>query len=146
VNRRTMQRQGGFSLIELLIVVTVIGIIASIAIPGLVNALDKAKQVATTNLLRAFGIALEVYNSDNSQYPLESNIVDAISHLAPYSDTLRPYDDWRHTVSYQTDGSNYTVESFGKDGIDGADITPATRYVFQLDIRYSNGAFINGVE
>ena len=136
----------GFTLIEILIVVTVIGILMGIALPGLLTALDKSKQVSTLTLIRAFGEALEVYQSDNHFYPNATTIQALTPLLRPYSDTLRPMDQWKHDLSYVTDTTHYTVESFGKDGIDGAEVTPQTRYTFELDILLSDGTWMSSVE
>ena len=137
----------GFTLIELLVVVVIIGIIASIAIPGLLNALDKSKQVATLSLLRSFSTALEIYNGDNISYPVTNDINDLVNTLRPFSDTLRTYDEWRHPLHYETvDGSDYTVRSYGKDNVPGAYVTPQQRYAFELDLGVTNGNVIGGVE
>lgn len=137
---------GGFTLIELLIVVTVIGILVAIAIPGLLNAFDKTKQTATSALIRAFGQSLEVYNTDNHSFPLATDIAALVPVLRPYSDTLRPDDNWKHALSYRTDGEHYTLESFGKDGVDGADVTPHTRYTFTLDLVMVDGNWVANIE
>ena len=54
----------GFTLIELLIVVAIIGIIAAIAIPNLLNAIDRGKQKRTMADLRTLGTAIESYAID----------------------------------------------------------------------------------
>ena len=59
----------GFTLIELLIVVAIIGIIAAIAIPNLLNAIDRGKQKRTMADLRSVGTAIESYSIDNNLYP-----------------------------------------------------------------------------
>ncbi|NIM01008.1 MAG: prepilin-type N-terminal cleavage/methylation domain-containing protein, partial [Acidobacteria bacterium] len=59
----------GFTLIELLIVVAIIGIIAAIAIPNLLNAIDRGKQKRTMADLRSIGTAVEEYSVDNTVYP-----------------------------------------------------------------------------
>ena len=137
---------GGFTLIELLVVVTVIGILMGILIPGLLTALDKSKQTATSVLLRGFGQALETYSTDNHLYPIATDINVLVPMLHPYSDTLRPNDNWMHPLSYSTSGDHYTIESFGKDGVDGADVTPVTRYTFTLDLVFSDGNWIAGID
>ena len=55
------RRIEGFTLIELLIVVAIIGIIAAIAIPNLLNAIDRGKQKRTMADLRSIGTAVESY-------------------------------------------------------------------------------------
>ena len=63
------RNQKGFTLIELLIVVAIIGIIAAIAIPNLLNAIDRGKQKRTMADLRSMGTAIEEYSIDNNFYP-----------------------------------------------------------------------------
>src|SRR5262244_2052256 len=55
------KREPGFTLIELLIVVAIIGIIAAIAIPNLLNAIDRSKQKRTMADMRSVGTACEEY-------------------------------------------------------------------------------------
>ena len=68
------QNAKGFTLIELLIVVAIIGIIAAIAIPNLLNAIDRGKQKRTMADLRSMGTAIEEYSIDNNFYPDVSSI------------------------------------------------------------------------
>jgi general secretion pathway protein G len=136
----------GFTLIELLIVVAIIGILAAIVIPNLVTALDKSKQVSTSAMLKAYGQAMEIYRMDNNELPVADNIEELWLLLRPVTDSLRKYDDWHNEFGYAYDTESYSVESFGKDGLDGANVTPETRYIFSLDIVFSNGSFTNGTD
>src|SRR2546428_13479279 len=63
--------RSGFTLIELLIVVAIIGIIAAIAIPNLLNAIDRGKQKRTMADIRSVGTAVEEYVLDNNFYPIQ---------------------------------------------------------------------------
>lgn len=62
-------RRGGFSLIELLIVVAIIGILVSIALPNFLEAQVRAKVVSTVSAMRTLGMALQMYAIDNGRYP-----------------------------------------------------------------------------
>ncbi|MBI3447802.1 MAG: prepilin-type N-terminal cleavage/methylation domain-containing protein, partial [Acidobacteria bacterium] len=64
----------GFTLIELLIVVAIIGIIAAIAIPNLLNAIDRGKQKRTMSDMRSVGTAVESYAVDNNFYPIQKSM------------------------------------------------------------------------
>src|SRR4051812_41567664 len=64
-----MNKQRGFTLIELLIVIAIIGILAAIAIPNLLNAVQRGKQKRTMTDMRALATAIEAYHVDNSMFP-----------------------------------------------------------------------------
>ena len=71
-----MRREKGFTLIELLIVVAIIGIIAAIAIPNLLNAIDRSKQKRTMADMRSVGTAVEEYAIDNNFYARQDTQAD----------------------------------------------------------------------
>ena len=69
--------------------------------------------------------------------------------LVPYQSSVIPTQDhWGHALAYQVDSTRglYTLQSYGKDGIDGSDITLATRLQFNSDIVLANGQFVAAPE
>ena len=139
-----MRRQRGFTLIELLIVVAIIGIIAAIAIPNLLNAINRGRQKRSMADMRSIATAVEAYAVDNSFYP--KGIADQAieTHISPtYLKNMPDNDGWRRAwnITVDASGQNYTVESFGRDGTDEADVQGITSD-FDSDIVYSNGVFV----
>ena len=109
----------GFTLIELLIVVAIIGIIAAIAIPNLLNAIDRGKQKRTMSDIRSVGTAVESYAVDTNIYP-SGNLAAVQGVLSPnYIKTMPARDGWSNALVW-TDGATanqgYTVGSGGKNG------------------------------
>ena len=114
---RTRNKQQGFTLIELLIVVAIIGIIAAIAIPNLLNAIDRGKQKRTMADLRSLGTAVETYSIDNNIYPTAANIAALTPLVQPiYIRTAPTNDGWNRNFVVTSISGEYTLGSGGKDG------------------------------
>jgi prepilin-type N-terminal cleavage/methylation domain-containing protein len=71
-----MNARRGFTLIELVIVLAIIGVIAAIAIPSYFSYLDKARITVSMSLLEALRKDLEVYQNEHHQYPASINFTD----------------------------------------------------------------------
>ena len=118
-----MRKDSGFTLIELLIVVAIIGIIAAIAIPNLLNAIDRSKQKRTMADMRSVGTACEEYSIDNNFYPVQTTqgpVTGVVSTvLTPtYIKVVPDKDGWQWQIQYGStaNGTAYTIRSLGKDG------------------------------
>lgn len=134
----------GFTLIEVLIVTTIIGLLVAIVIVSMINAFERSKQRATMADMRTVSKAMEAYNTDTGHYPANGNTMAQLSNLlVPYQSSVVPTTDhWKHTYLYTSDNVNsYSIESYGKDGIDGVQISYATRFNFDDDLILSNGVF-----
>ena len=161
-NQATMRRatpergNQGFTLIELLIVVAIIGIIAAIAIPNLLNAVDRSKQKRTMADVRYLGTALEAYAIDNTLYPIQASEADVAASslfaaIEPiYMRNAPPLDGWGNSSRFQSDGLAYTIGSLAKDGNSGGNLAlagtggPTTK--FDCDIIFSLGSFVQWPE
>ena len=161
---RIRRDKRGFTLIELLIVVAIIGIIVAIAIPNLLNAIQRAKQKRTMADMRSIGTAAEAYAVDTNQYPgaagctlpttlnpsswsrtFGSSVQDVLQPT--YIKTLPLKDGWNSFFSYQvsTSAQDYGILSAGKNGsIDGC--TGGATTDFNSDIIFSDGQFIQWPE
>ena len=166
-------RSSGFSIIELLLVIGIIGILAAIIIPNYLNAINRAKQKTTKATMRSVAYAWEAratetksYNAAAAQYTLPSAQIDAgavTALLTPtYIRLLPTMDGWEHPLDFYIDalpGSGtqataYAIRSRGRDGlVDGSGkkkkYTYGTINHFDCDIVFGNGTFVTepqGVE
>ena len=156
------RRQSGFTLIELLIVIAIIGILAAIAIPNLLNAVQRGKQKRTMSDMRALATAVEAYAVDNNKYPaaacatgvfstggtevtLDSSSFSALSptYIAqpPKSDGWGRFYKYAHDTAF----NHYRVQSAGRDGTFAA-LVCGTTTDFNDDIGYVDGTFIQWPE
>jgi general secretion pathway protein G len=154
------KKESGFTLIELLIVIAIIGILAAIAIPNLLNAVQRGKQKRTMSDMRALATAIEAYAVDNNLYPtaagctgLFTNATLALdsasfTRLSPTYIAQPPvFDGWGRSNLYGTDAAfnNYAIRSLGRDG-STTGLSCSTTTDFNQDILYSNGTFVQWPE
>src|SRR5262245_19289523 len=93
------------------------GIIAAIAIPNFLNAVDRGKQKRTIADIRSIGTAVEAYRVDKGAYPDAETIGDLGVALAPeYMPVMPPTDGWGHPLQVESNGEHYLIYSYGKDG------------------------------
>ena len=144
-----MRKQKGFTPIELLIVVAIIGIIAAIAIPNLLNAIDRGKQKRTMADMRSIGTAIESYAVDNNFYPKAMTNLTGVTggtfagYVTPvYIKTTPTKDGWNNEWDIDSDatGSLYTVTSIAKDATAGTN-AGGQMGDFDCDIVFAGGQF-----
>jgi general secretion pathway protein G len=127
-NRPARGRQGAFTLVELLLVLTILAILAGIVLPRMVGKGEQARVTAAMTQISTLGTALGAYEVDNGFYPkgqagLQALMVkprDAMNWHGPYMEKDIPMDPWGHPYVYQCPGrhnpSGYDLYATGPDG------------------------------
>jgi prepilin-type N-terminal cleavage/methylation domain-containing protein len=132
-----LRRDEGFSLIELLIVVAIIGIIAAIAVPQLMNAMDRGRQRRSMADMRNIATATGTFRVDTGAYAAN------LAALAPTYMQVAPNNDgWGTAFQYVTGADTYTITSLGSDAAAGP-AAPATwiNDPYDPDIVMTDGQF-----
>jgi len=142
VRRLTSYR--GFTLIEVLIVAAIIGMIVAIAIPNLLNAIQRSRQSRTISDLRTISHGLAMYDRDHTEYPRAASLeplTTIADGLVLYVGAPPVIDGWRHTFQYRSDGRAYTVVSAAANGVLDLPWTAGTTTHFADDIVMIDGNF-----
>ena len=128
---KTMQRSvapqaRGFTIIELLIVMAILGMLAVMVAPNLFNQADGARRDAAMSQISSIGSALDTHRLDVGEYPddllgLMENTTGRSSWNGPYLNNDVPRDPWGFEFQYSVDGTSYTLMSYGADGREGGE-------------------------
>jgi len=124
-----------------LVAIMTIGIIAAIAIPNFLNAVDRGKQKRTMADLRSIGTAVEEYSVDHDAYPVANDLDELSRLIAPrYIRAVPRTDGWGRPFLVHADGESYTLVSPGKDGLVSGCEGGATS-TFASDVCFADGEF-----
>lgn len=129
-----MNRQQGFTLIEIIVVVVIIGILATFIAPKFLGRTDEARVVKAKQDIQALESALDLYKLDNYTYPTTEQGLDSLINQ-PTSDPVPANwksggyikklqkDPWQRDYLYLYPGehSEYDIYSLGADGVEGGE-------------------------
>ncbi len=140
-----MRKDQGFTLLEILIVVSIMSVIATIAIPSLLHAMDRSRQGSTVADLRVIGDAMERYAVENFTYPVVDKYEELRPELEPdYLKKLPTHDGWKNSfvLAVEEEGKSYTLRSLGKDGKLQESELMEVSHDFAADIVLVDGVFV----
>ena len=133
INRNT-RRQGGFTLIEVMVVVVILGILAAFVVPNIMGEPDKARILKAKSDIRSIENALDMYRLDNHRYPTTDQGLEALAERPDtgpepadykqggYMDRI-PEDPWGNDYRYLQPGEHGEVDiwTLGADGESGGE-------------------------
>jgi general secretion pathway protein G len=127
-NRPARRGTGAFTLVELLLVLTILAILAGIVLPKIVGRGEQARQTAAMTQISTFGTALGAYEVDNGNYPrgrdgLNALMVkprDAMNWHGPYMEKEIPLSPWGKPYLYECPGrhnpTGYDISCVDNEG------------------------------
>lgn len=125
-------QSSGFTLIEILVVVVILGILGAVVVPQILNRPDTARVQAAQTDLRMLDSALSMYRLDNFQYPsTEQGLEALVSAPSGFPEPRNynpdgyikklPSDPWGSPYVYESSGGAISLFSLGADGAEGGD-------------------------
>ena len=122
-------RQSGFTLIEIMVVIVILGILAAVVVPNFLGSPDEARMVKARQDIRAIQTAMDLYKLHNYSYPTNDQGIEALVSK-PTSDPIPknypqdpylpklPKDPWQNPYQYLSPGTQGSVDIFslGPDG------------------------------
>lgn len=125
------QAQSGFTLIEIMVVVVIIGLLATFILPNVIGRQDVAFQTKAKADVRAIGTQMTMFKLDNYTFPTTSQGIQALVSNPGGKKTWKklldklPKDPWGNEYQYQYPGSknpdSFDLWSFGADGVAGGE-------------------------
>ncbi|MFT7686679.1 MAG: general secretion pathway protein G [Candidatus Azotimanducaceae bacterium] len=129
---RNHQKNAGFTLIEIMVVVVILGILGALIVPNLISRPDEARVQAALSDIAQVGTALDLYRLDNGNYPSTDQGLEAlVSEPSGFPEARRwnqdgylksvPKDPWGEIYLYFSEDRNYEVYSYGADRKEGGE-------------------------
>jgi len=130
------QKSQGFTLIEIMVVVVILGILAGLIVPRIMGRPEEARRTKAALTLRSLDSALKLYKLDNGVYPSTEQGLEALVNKPEtgtvptdwreggYLDSIKvPKDPWKHDYVYVMPGEygDYDLSSYGRDGEKGGE-------------------------
>ncbi|MBI5419930.1 MAG: type II secretion system major pseudopilin GspG [Deltaproteobacteria bacterium] len=133
-NANRLRDRGGFTLIEIMVVIVILGLLAALVVPKLIGRTEEAKRTQTRVQIKNIQQALELFKLDNGFFPATEQGLEALVRVPEtgripknyrkggYIDRV-PKDPWGNPFVYVSPGSrgDFDISSYGSDGAPGGE-------------------------
>lgn len=134
-NKKRFGNQG-FTLIEIMVVIVILGVLAALIAPKFIGQEEKAKKIQTKVQIKSLETALQLYRLDNGKYPTTEQGLQALVEAPAAGELAKswreggylekgkvPKDPWRNDYIYLSPGTrgDFDLISYGPDGIAGGE-------------------------
>lgn len=129
--KKNLRSSSGFTLIELIVVVVIIGLLAGLVLPQFIRQEEKAKLKAARAQIELLATALDTFRLDVGRYPTSEEGLQALRQKpgglerwdGPYLKKDIPLDPWGKPYNYKSPGDHgpYDIISYGADSVPGGD-------------------------
>lgn len=138
----------GFTLIELMVVLVILGVLAGLIVPRIMGRPEEARRMKAKIQIQSIETALQLYKLDNGSYPTTEQGLQALVEAPPAGELARawrdggylekgrvPLDPWKNEYVYLSPGTNgeYDLVSFGADGSPGGEGKDADINSWEID-------------
>ncbi len=134
VHEPPLSSRAGFTLIEIMVVVFILGLLVALVAPQVIGQGERAKREAATIQLKQFEEAVALFKLQTGRYPTNSEGLNALVPPGPpdvkdfdpdgYMKEI-PLDPWKNPYVYRADGRRFTITSYGADGQPGGEARAA---------------------
>ncbi len=118
---KNIQYKKAFSLMELMVVIIILGLLASFVLPSLTSKGEDAKQKLTCIQMKSISSALKMYKIDTSKYPSTQEGLKLIADKNYFEDKKIPKDSWGNPYIYTLTDNSFEIISLGIDKAEGGD-------------------------
>ena len=127
-----MRRRRGFTLLEVMVVMFILGLLATLVAPKIMGRAEEARRTKAIADMKGIEQALNLYRLDSGGYPTTEQGLEALVRKPERPPVPRtwnpngylervPVDPWGHPYVYLGDGGRFSLKSYGADGVEGGD-------------------------
>jgi general secretion pathway protein G len=117
--KKRLNNKKAFTLMELMVVIIILGLLASFVLPSITGKSEEAKEKVVCIQMKNIASALKMYKVDNSSYPTTSEGLNLLVEKKYFEDGKLPKDSWKQDFIYTSNDEGFEIISFGANKKEG---------------------------